>query len=120
MKNEINPSGGDGSGIAPIGHDVTVQSATEKSVKVTTTITYDEGYSFSTLKSQIEAAIEDYLLSLRKQWDSQTHSVVRISQIETRLLAITGIIDISNTKINGSTANLTCGEYEIPVFGGVS
>jgi hypothetical protein len=45
---------------------------------------------------------------------------VRTSHIETRLLAISGIVDIDNTKINGSTNNLTLGKYEVPVFKGAS
>ena len=120
VQNEIDPNSGDGSGIAPIGHKVTVKSASEKSVNVTTSITFDEGYSFNTLKTEIENSIKEYLLSLRRQWASQTSSVVRISQIETKILAIHGVLDIANTKINGSASNLSCGTYEIPVFGGVS
>jgi len=45
---------------------------------------------------------------------------VRISQIETRLLTIKGIVDIDSTKINGAADNFTLGKYEIPVFGGAS
>lgn len=33
---------------------------------------------------------------------------------------IKGIVDISNTKINGIANNLTLDKYEIPVMGGVS
>ena len=120
VQNEIDPNSGDGSGIAPIGHKVTVKSASEKSVNVATSITFDEGYSFNTLKTEIENSIKEYLLSLRRQWASQTSSVVRISQIETKILAIHGVLDITNTKINSSASNLSCGTYEIPVFGGVS
>ena len=46
--------------------------------------------------------------------------VVRVSQIETRLLSIKGIVDIDNTRINGTAENLTLGRYEVPMFGGAS
>ena len=46
--------------------------------------------------------------------------MVRISQIETRLLGIKGIVDVENTKINGASENLTLEKYEVPVFGGAS
>lgn len=120
VQTEIDPNSGDGSGIAPIGHIVTVQGVIERRITISATVTYDEGFSFATLKETITQSMEEYLLSLRKQWASQTNSVVRISQVETRLLGINGILDVSNTRINNSTSNLTCDKYEIPVLGGVT
>ena len=111
---------GEGYGLAPIGHVVTVQYATETPVVVTTDITFDTGYSWSNLQTSIDTAIEEYLLELRKLWADSDHLIVRISQIETRLLAITGIVDIDSTKINGATDNLILGQYEVPVYGGAS
>ena len=61
-----------------------------------------------------------YLLELRKSWADSPYLVVRISQIETRILNTPGVIDIQNTAINGTDSNLNLGMYEIPVFGGVS
>ena len=61
-----------------------------------------------------------YLLELRKSWADSAYLVVRISQIETRILNTPGVIDIQNTAINGTDSNLNLGMYEIPVFGGVS
>ena len=43
--------------------------------------------------------------------------MVRISQVESRLLGITGILDIANTKINGEAANFTLTLDHIPVLG---
>ena len=68
----------------------------------------------------ITDTISAYLKEIRSQWANYSQSVVRISQIETRLLGIKGIVDISNTKINGTANNLTLDKYEIPVMGGVS
>ena len=60
------------------------------------------------------------MLEIRTNWANQTNSVVRISQIETKILQIEGILDIENTTLNDSTSNLTLTEYEIPVMGVVS
>ena len=121
VQNEIDPTkDGTGVGIAPIGHVVTVQTADEVVVTISTNITFQEGYSFSSQKTAIEEAINAYLLEIRKVWADENASVVRISQIETRILNLTGVVDINNTKINGATSNLVLGEYEIPVLGGVS
>ena len=121
VQEEIDPTqDGTGMGIAPIGHIVTVQTVEEVPINVKATFGFDEGYSFNSLKSTIQNVIREYLLDLRKNWANQTSTVVRISQIETKILQIEGIIDIQNTKINGSTSNLTLTEYQVPIFGGVS
>ena len=121
VQQEIDPTkDGHGVGIAPIGHIVTVNTAEEIAVDITSNIIFDEGYSFTGQKQNIIDAISAYLLELRKEWANQTNLVVRIAQIETRILAIKGIIDISGTKINGAASNLTLTKYQIPVMGGVS
>lgn len=111
---------GHGIGVAPIGHIVTVDTTEEIAVNITSNIIFDEGYSFTGQKQNIVDAVSAYLLELRKEWANQTNLVVRIAQIETRILAIKGIIDISGTKINGAASNLTLTKYQIPVMGGVS
>lgn len=111
---------GEGVGLAPIGHVVSVKSAGATLVYVTTTVTFDEGYNWSNLKTAIQDAVDAYLLELRQGWAATTSTIVRISQIESRILAVPGVADIANTKINGSASNLTLGTYNIPVIGGVS
>lgn len=111
---------GEGYGIAPIGHVVAVAGAKGVPITVKSTITFEAGYSWSNLQSSIDAIISDYLLALRKEWAETEYLVVRISQIETRLLALKGVLDIGNTRINGRAINLTLEKNEVPVFGGVS
>ena len=118
VQQEIDPvdAPGEGYGLAPIGHIVSVKSARSIDVSVQTDITFDTGYNFSNLKSAIEEAIKAYLLELRKTWENTFSLIVRVAQIETRLLQIKGIIDIGNTTINGSTKNLALDQYETPIF----
>lgn len=122
VQETIDPdeNAGEGYGIAPIGHIVMVESAKIKNVTVTTNITFDVGYSWSNLQSSINEVISSYLLELRKTWADTPYLVVRISQIETRLLSVKGIVDIESTKINGASDNLVLGKYEVPMFGGAS
>ncbi len=56
----------EGIGIAPIGHAVIISTVNEYTVNVSAVATYDTGYSAEGLKTQIEDAIEEYMLSLRK------------------------------------------------------
>lgn len=111
---------GEGYGLAPIGHIVKVKNAEKIEVTVKTNITFDVGYGWSNLQSSIDEVISNYLLELRKSWADNPYLVVRISQIETRLLNIKGIVDIANTKLNGASENLTLGKYEVPMYKGAS
>lgn len=122
VQSTIDPpeQAGNGYGLAPIGHVVSVKGAVGVPIAVKAKITFDTGYSWSNLQNSIDAAIESYLLELRKSWADTSYLIVRVSQIETRLLGISGIIDVDDTQINGSTDNITLGAYEIPVFGGAS
>lgn len=122
VQTTIDPeqNAGEGYGIAPIGHIVTVKKADAVSIDIKTNITFDVGYGWNNLQSSIDEAIQAYLLELRKTWADNPYLVVRVSQIETRILSIPGIVDIWNTQINGKSDNLTLGKYEVPVYGSTS
>lgn len=111
---------GEGYGLAPIGHVVSVSSAIPVPLNIKTTLTFEEGYNWINRQTAIEEAIKGYLLELRQYWAENTQTIIRISQIETRILGVQGIVDVTNTQINASESNLTLGTYEIPVIGGVS
>lgn len=111
---------GSGTGKAPIGHIVTVVSCVEKPINISVRCTFIDGYTWSSVKDLIEKSLKDYILEMRKNWADATASVVRLSQIENRILNIEGIIDVQDTTLNGSTDNLTLEFEEIPVLGGVT
>ncbi len=112
--------GGEGYGLAPIGHLVSVKSAEGVQITVKIKITFDHGYNWTKLRSAIEDAINGYFSELRREWADTTALVVRISQIETRILGIKGIVDVEDTMLNDHAENLILGAFEVPVFGGVS
>lgn len=111
---------GEGYGIAPIGHIVTVKSATPVSIQISAQIAFNDGSTWASLKTAIESAVSNYLLSLRMDWENNDYTVVRVSQIESRILSVNGVVDVLDTKINGSTSNLTLTKYQIPIFGGIT
>lgn len=106
-----------GVGIAPIGHTVTVEGVEETTVGIITTITYQTGWTWADIKVYVEDAVDKYLLELNQTWADNDNLTVRISQIETRLLSITGILDIANTSINGVQENLIVPKNNIPIRG---
>lgn len=118
VQNAVDPrhDAGEGVGIAPIGHMVTILPVAETTCCISTTIVYEEGYTYDDLKTQIESAVDGYLLDLRKKWQETDNTIVRILQVESRIAAITGVIDVSDTTINGAAANLNVGNT-IPIKG---
>lgn len=112
-------NGGEGYGFAPIGHLVTVKSAEDVNVNIAAEITFDTGYDFEGLQESLENAAREYLSELRKDWGSSPYLIVRISQLEARLLAVKRVVDIEKTQINGKAENLVLSPYQVPVFGSV-
>lgn len=100
---------GSGDGIAPIGHIVTIIGANTTYVDVELSLDYANGYSWDKVKTDVEAKIDSYFESLNKTWASpQGELRVRISQIESNVLDVPGIIDIHDTTI---------GTKDIPMSG---
>ena len=108
-----------GLGLAPIGHRVTIIGAQTVVVNLSTTVTLQAGYTLPQVQPEIETVFSDYLLSLRKMWKDESSIIVRVSQVEARVLGIQGIADITGTTLNGSHANLTLGPEEVPTKGTV-
>lgn len=106
---------GEGDGIAPIGHVVVIRAAVAKKIRITSEITFDTGYTQADLQSQMNAVVDKYFLELAKEWENSESMVVRIAQIEARLLSISGILDITGTMLNDNAANITLDYEYIPV-----
>lgn len=104
-----------GVGLAPIGHRVMVESAQAETVDIGLRITFSEGSTWKQYAEDIQETIAAYFEELNKTWETtQTVAaakfenvglIVRISQIETRLLQKPYVTDISHTTLSGSEEN---------------
>lgn len=120
VQETIDPQSSDsGIGLAPIGHEVTVVTTENTTINLSAHLTLTEGTTIESMQTQIETVISDYLLDLRKTWEDSESLVVRISQIEAKILNLDGILDIENTTINGSTSNIEIPITNIPIIGEV-
>lgn len=119
VQTQIDPvqNAGEGLGIAPIGHVVKVEAAVGVTVNITTNLVFEDGYGWDDLQSRLNEVVSEYLLELRKEWAGSNNLVVRISQIDTRILSVDGIVDISGTRVNDVSENLILGSFEVPIFG---
>ncbi|MFQ9429093.1 MAG: baseplate J/gp47 family protein [Oscillospiraceae bacterium] len=123
VQTAIDPlqNAGEGVGIAPIGHVVRVEGVQKEQVDVSFSLYYQHDWNWEAVESYVTQALNDYFLELAQTWADQEEAlVVRISQIESRLLNITGILDISNTQINGEDSNFTLQLDHIPNLGTIT
>ena len=125
VQTEIDPeqNHGEGLGLAPIGHTVTVTGVTYTDITIVAAVTFATGWSWASAKSQIETAVADYFADLAKTWEDTETTIVRISQIETRILALDCVVDVTDTTVNGGTKNLELAADKIPrlsTIGGAS
>lgn len=107
---------GQGIGIAPIGHTVTVQGCKSSAVEIGLHVTFDSG-TFADHVEEIQDVIDGYFGELNARWqdtqkvsvDAYTNTgiVIRISQIESRILDLDSVTDIDHTTLNGQEVNLT-------------
>lgn len=119
VQNMIDPpwNQGAGYGTAPIGHTVTVDGATATTVNISSNITLAEGYEWEDVEPHIQSAIDEYFQSINEQWEDNYQTIVRISQIETRILDVAGVIDIFGTALNDNEANLYLDRNSLAVRG---
>lgn len=115
---------GEGVGYAPIDHIVTVFAVSEAIINIGLNITYQAGWTWADIQANIQNVIEEYFEELAKEWaeseDDNAGVVVRISQIEYRLLNVAGVLDIANTQLNGGTANIQIAADAIPKVGAIN
>ncbi len=71
---------GEGIGLAPIDHEVTIVAATGTTVNISTTLTFAPGWNLEESLTYIEDAIDAYYRELNSTWAREANLIVRISQ----------------------------------------
>lgn len=110
---------GQGDGIAPIGHVVTVQAVSETTINITTDITWAPTFNEANSKTIIEGIIDAYYLELKQGWAATAGNglIVRISGLESAILQSERVTDIQNTQLNGAASNISLATNNIPKRG---
>lgn len=111
---------GCGEGLAFIDHIVTVDTPAQVQVQVSASIDFEAGYSWESMQGEITAAVEAYFASLRRSWAATDGIVMRIARVESAILALEGVIDVTGTQLNGEAANLSLPGMAIPVLEAVT
>lgn len=119
VQTAIDPTqnSGDGVGLAPIDHEVTVVGVQGTNINIETSLTFAPGWNMTECLPYIEQALENYYYELNSTWSTESNLLVRVSQIEARLLAVAGIVDVSGTTLNGGTANIALAANAVAIRG---
>lgn len=134
VQKEVDPHYNDeyaglGLGMAPIGHVVTVTGANKFLVNVVTTVTLLNGYTLEQVKPNIKTSIENYLLSLRKDWDKaddlNNYSLkIIIARVRSAILNTPGVENITSCTLNGEAEDIELQEdkfvQQLPILGEVT
>ncbi|NLJ18481.1 baseplate J/gp47 family protein [Globicatella sulfidifaciens] len=130
IQNKVDPENvpGQGLGMAPIGHTVTITTPTEVDINISADITLLSGYELVQLQPEIEQVLYNYLLSLRKVWGignelNQYSLTVYLARITATILTVTGVANVTSTEINGMAEDLILEQtaliQELPQLGTV-
>ncbi len=125
------PNQGQGLGMAPIGAKVTISTAMALIIDVAATVTLAAGYSIGQVQPLAEAALEAYLLEVRRSWGSSLSggavdyaANIYQSRALAAILSTAGVVNITDVKLNNQSADLILIEngelQQIPVLGTVS
>lgn len=108
---------GEGTGIAPIGHFVTIKPVETKEINISFNLDLKPAFRIEDVQLEITQKIDKYIKEIAKTWEEEKGLILRISYIESKILEINGVIDIRNTTINGEQKNLFLEESFIPIRG---
>lgn len=127
LENAENDTG-EGLGLAPIGHKVTVTTPKAVTVNIEATLILQSDVTMSGVSGAITAALTNYLSEVREGWSvgsdvNQYLCNVYIARITAATLSVGGIANVTSVTINGISADLilTQTKYlqQIPVLGSV-
>ena len=120
VQNAIDPIKytGQGVGIAPIGHKVTVVSAKKSLINIISSIKYIDENKEN--KETVKRAIEEYFILRIKEWNTDENLVITIGDIYTCIIAVPcveRVEEVDKMTLNNSS-KVEINIENIPVLGG--
>ena len=131
IQTKIDPqdSPGDGYGIAPIGHTVTVAAPTVRKINISAKIETDSGVTVLDVKEAVTDVINKHFESLRKSWDTLVGErgyklTVYRSQLISTIIGVDGVVNVASllfdTKEEDVVLTFSNDLQELPVVGAVT
>lgn len=115
---------GEGLGLAPIGHTVTVVAPTDLDIDVTANIELVDGYTINQIQDAVEEAIGNYITEVQINWENSSTLKIYISRVVVAILSVEGVSNVTNITLNSSSSDLTLTEtattQQFPYLGEVT
>ncbi|MDT2885514.1 baseplate J/gp47 family protein, partial [Lactococcus lactis] len=123
-------SSGNGYGLAPIGHTVTVAGPTSKVINISMKVSTEVGLTYVDVTPAIQTALNDFFLNMRKQqWATIQNGrgyalTVFIAQISAAILGVRGVVNVSYLTLNNAANDIVLAFsntlQEVPILGSVT
>lgn len=114
---------GQGVGVAPIGHKVTIDTPTKTTINVSAKVTLDS-VALGQIQASVKENLEAYLLAIRKEWVNLEKTSIFVSQVIGAIVNTPGVENVVNVTLNGLEEDIvlvnTAEEQFIPVLGEVN
>ena len=108
VQTQIDPlqNQGEGIGLAPIGHSVTVVSPTKLDINISATLTIKSSSTIEQLQSSIVQQIQNYIYSVQNDFVDNDTLIIYLSKISAAILNISDVLNVSSLTINGNATDL--------------
>ena len=108
---------GEGVGIAPIGHTVTVRGVNHKAVDIKLKMVFQAGYGKDNTLEVVKKVVEEYVKEVRDGWGKRP-LVLRSSNLISRFLEYDKyFVDCEYISFNDENIRLAFDEEDVPVVG---
>lgn len=112
---------GEGLGLAPIGHVVTVESVKPKAIDVVVSVTKQAGIENETVEAKVQEAIQALFQSLCEGWSSTVKKQITVynAVVLYKIMEVCdqAIENLSALTLNGGTVDITLDKDEYPKLG---
>ena len=116
LKEQIDPedSTGQGIGIAPIGHYVTITTPTRHGVDVALSVTFVNTETIETIQEEVERKIEEYFLSIRQSYGQDVNLTIYRARIIEKVLELEFVLNVTDVKLNGEMNDIVYVDEGLP------
>lgn len=116
LKEQIDPedSTGQGIGMAPIGHYVTITTPTRQDVDVALTIEFLKTETIETIQEEVERKIEEYFLSIRQSYKQDVNLTIYRARIIEKVLELEFVLNVTDVKLNGKMNDIVYVDEGLP------
>lgn len=109
LKEQIDPDEdtGQGVGIAPIGHYVTITTPVKKYVSISMSVELMNTVTLETIKEDIERKISEYFETVRKSFGQNVNLTIYRARIIEKVLELKEVLNVKDVALNGNFTDVT-------------